>query len=232
MKALTRLDLVKIGNMIQSTIEEEPARFVQGLHKGDEMVARFKTKYEARGEEQKLLRWDDLQECSYTGGCPIRYVTNFNNLVARNCDVGNTVMQLQQRALFLAGTREKTKAWEKQQRSFVRYTSGTGMSLQALQNDFVSEFRDRIDKKGDGKAASKEKDSSHNADRKEPKDKSKIKCWKCGNHGHYKNECPAGTSDDKGTQYTKRGTKSHAATVEPPVGLEDLTDVPGPNRCF
>ncbi|KAI5921867.1 hypothetical protein F4810DRAFT_314331 [Camillea tinctor] len=123
----------------------------------------------------KMALWDDLTTLRYTGGDPVPHITQFNQLVARNADAGNTTNETQQRAMFLASTRDAAGAWSVRLRALL---AAAELPLGAIQDDFVSEFHAR-----------KEKEREGDKRKPAPRYDAEVYCWGCSGKGHLRRHC-------------------------------------------
>ncbi|KAI1638317.1 hypothetical protein F4809DRAFT_600345 [Biscogniauxia mediterranea] len=130
---------------------------------------------------REMTLWDDLTNTVYDGGCPVSHVTAFNDLVRQNHEVGNAMSEPQKQSMFLRSVASKAGEWAARQRTLLRVTH---LSLQNMQVNFVSEFRNKT-----GKAIKKSDSQAHHSK------SSKTKCWNCGKKGHIRRNCSGKDKD-------------------------------------
>ncbi|KAI1494710.1 hypothetical protein F5X96DRAFT_665605 [Biscogniauxia mediterranea] len=154
----TDVDNAKMANIIVANITEELLQLVSGLRRGTQMIEKFKTVYVPQGDSRNISFWDELTAMSYDGGCLVAHITTFNHLVLQNNEAG------------------KASDWVARQRTLLR---ATNLTLQGLQEDFVSEFCGKV-----GKTTKKTDGQAHYGKN------GKVKCWECGQEGYMRRNCP------------------------------------------
>ncbi|KAI1492942.1 hypothetical protein F5X96DRAFT_624337 [Biscogniauxia mediterranea] len=130
---------------------------------------------------REMTLWDDLTTTMYHGGCPVSHVTAFNDLVRQNHEAGNAMSEPQKQWMFLRSATIRAGEWVIRQRALLQVTHS---SLQNIQEDFVSEFRNKTTK-----ATEKSDSQAHHGKN------SKNKCWNCGKKGHIRRNCPGKDKD-------------------------------------
>ncbi len=217
---VTATDESKIANMITGKLRENPMRLVSGLSSGSAMIERIRTTYQPRGDQAKMSLWEELHELKYDGQDPVNYVTRFTHLVNRNGDVGNAVTDAQQRVLFLKGAQDEAEKWTTRQRTLLRVAA---IEIQALKDDFIAEYRDRIPTGNKHESKGKKTNNMRR----------KGACRRCGKKGHWERECPENNTDNKnGNTNANQNTNNTRYSPQPPAGYEKYVERPTGNGVY
>ncbi|RYP91094.1 hypothetical protein DL770_002798 [Monosporascus sp. CRB-9-2] len=199
--------LTKLAAAVVANVKEGPMAVLTGLTKGTEMIKVLKRLYGAKGIDQKIDLWTQLQFVKWQKKTALDHVVDFKNLVRRCNEADMPVNASQQVTKFINSIwdRDDGTAWKGRMRGTL--CQHPTITVNQVYDDFVAEFRGNDAKKGGGNA--------HNAKRQRwdkpawNKDGQPLRVNR-GEYGHMAKDRPK----------PKRSAECEASFI--PAGLEDL----------
>ncbi|RYP89150.1 hypothetical protein DL769_000198 [Monosporascus sp. CRB-8-3] len=215
---LSHIDEAKLAAAVVANVKEAPMAVVTGLTKGTEMIKVLERSYGAKGIDQKMDLWTQLQFAKWDPKkqSALDHVVDFKNLVRRCNEVDMPVNAGQQVTMFINSIRDHDGDWKGRMRGMLR--QHPTMTVNQVYDDFVAEFRgkEKDSKKGSG--------NSYNA-KQNRRDKpvwnkeGQPLCFICGEYGYMAKDCPK-RRNDSSDERSKRGAECEASFI--PEGLQDL----------